>query len=62
MLMTLFALIAESGDNPGEFRTDVGKALCDLADTYKLPGVAPEIAKEARDFANTWSSLVSFKI
>ena len=30
---------------------NVRKALCDLADDYKLPGVAPEIAQEARNAA-----------
>jgi hypothetical protein len=51
MLMTLFTLFADTGENPDGFRTDVKKALCDLADNYKLPGVAPEMAKEARDAA-----------
>jgi hypothetical protein len=51
MLMTLFTLIAEMGENPDGSRTTVKKALCDLTDDYKLQGVAPEIAKEARDSA-----------
>jgi hypothetical protein len=38
-------------ESPDRFRTDVKQALCDLADNYKLPGVAPEIAKEAREAA-----------
>jgi hypothetical protein len=51
MLMTLFSIIADMGENPEGFRTDVRKALLDLADDYNMPGVAPEIAKEARDCA-----------
>jgi hypothetical protein len=51
MLMTLFSLIADMAENPDRFRADVKQALCDLADNYKLPGVAPEIAKEAREAA-----------
>jgi hypothetical protein len=51
MLMTLFSLIADMAEDPDGFRTDVKKALFDLTDDYDLPGVAPEIAKEARDAA-----------
>ena len=51
MLMTLFSLIADMAEDPDGFRTDVKKALFDLTDDYGLPGVAPEIAKEARDSA-----------
>jgi hypothetical protein len=51
MLMTLFSLIADMGEDPDGFRTDVKKALLDLTDDYNLPGVAPEMAKEARDAA-----------
>jgi hypothetical protein len=51
MLMTLFSLIADMADNPDRFRTDVKNALFDLTDGYNLRGVAPEIAKEARDAA-----------
>jgi hypothetical protein len=51
MLMMLFTLIADTGENPDGFRTDVKKALCDVTDNYSLAGVAPEIAKEARDAA-----------
>jgi hypothetical protein len=51
MLMTLFSLIADMAESPDRFRTDVKQTLCDLADNYNLPGVAPEIAKEARDTA-----------
>jgi hypothetical protein len=51
MLMTLFSLIADMVENPDGFRTDVKKALCDLTDNYNLPGVTPEMAKEARDAA-----------
>ncbi|MDB5604264.1 MAG: hypothetical protein JWP25_1164 [Bradyrhizobium sp.] len=51
MLMTLFSLIADMMEDPDGFRTDVKKALLDLADDYNLPGVAPETAKEARDAA-----------
>ena len=51
MLMLLFSLIADMSENPDGFRTDVERALCDLADDCKLPGVAPEIAQEARHAA-----------
>jgi hypothetical protein len=51
MLMTLFALIADMAENPDGFRTNVKEALYDLTDGYSLSGVAPEIAKEARDAA-----------
>ena len=51
MLMTLFSLIADMAEDPDGFRTDVKKALFDLTNDYDLPGVAPEIAKEARDAA-----------
>jgi hypothetical protein len=51
MLMTLFSLLADSSEDPVGFRADIKKALCDLTDDYKLSGVAPEIAKEARDAA-----------
>jgi hypothetical protein len=51
MLMTLFSLIADMAEHPDGFRTDVKKALFNLTDDYNLPGVAPEIAKEARDAA-----------
>lgn len=51
MLMTLFTLIADMAENPDGFRTDVKKALYDLTDNYNLPGVAPEMAQEARDAA-----------
>jgi hypothetical protein len=48
MLMTLFSIIADMGNDPDDFRKHVRKALCDLTDDYKLPGIAPEMAKEAR--------------
>ena len=48
MLTLLFNLIADMSENPDGFRTDTRTALCELADNYKLPGVAPEIAQEAR--------------
>jgi hypothetical protein len=51
MLMLLFSLMADMSENPDGFRADIKRALCDLTDDYKLPGVAPEIAKEARDAA-----------
>ena len=51
MLTLLFHLIADMSENPDGFRTDTKIALCELADDYKLPGVAPEIALEARDAA-----------
>jgi len=51
MLTLLFNLIADMSENTDGFRTDTKTALCELADVYKLPGVAPEIAQEARDTA-----------
>lgn len=51
MLMTLFSIIADMGKDPDGFRSDVRKALCDLTDDYGLPGVSPEMAKEAREAA-----------
>jgi hypothetical protein len=51
MLTLLFSLIADMSENPDGFRTDTRTALCELADSYNLPGVAPEIAREARDAA-----------
>jgi hypothetical protein len=51
MLMTLFSIIAEMGNDPHDFRTNVRKALCDLTENYDLPGIAPEMAKEARKSA-----------
>jgi hypothetical protein len=51
MLMTLFSIVADMADDPDGFRTDVKKALLDLTDDYNLPGIAPEMAKEARDAA-----------
>ena len=51
MLTLLFNLIADMSENPDGFRTDTRTALCDLADDYKSPGVAPEIAQEARNAA-----------
>jgi hypothetical protein len=51
MLMTLFSLIADMAEDPDGFRTDVKKALLDLTDDYNLPGIAPEMAKEAREAA-----------
>lgn len=48
MLMTLFSIIADMGNDPHDFRRNVRKALCDLTDDYALPGIAPEIANEAR--------------
>jgi hypothetical protein len=51
MLMTLFSLIADTAGDPDGFRTDVKKALFDLADHHSLPGVAPGVAEEARNAA-----------
>jgi hypothetical protein len=51
MLTLLFNLIADMSENPDGFRTDTRTALCELADDYKLPGVALEIAQEARNTA-----------
>jgi hypothetical protein len=48
MLTLLFSLIADMSENPDGFRADARTALCELADDHKLPGVAPEIAREAR--------------
>jgi hypothetical protein len=51
MLMTLFAILADTAENPEGFRADVKKALLDLSDDYKLAGIPPETAREARDAA-----------
>ena len=51
MLTLLFNLIADTSENPDGFRADTRTALCELADDYKLPGVAPGIAQEARSAA-----------
>ncbi|HMF50287.1 MAG TPA: hypothetical protein VK603_16665 [Candidatus Saccharimonadales bacterium] len=51
MLTLLFSLIADMSENPDGFRAYTRTALCELADDYKLPGVAPEIALEARNAA-----------
>jgi hypothetical protein len=51
MLTLLFNLIADMSENSEGFRADTRTALCELADDYKLPGVAPEIAQEARSAA-----------
>ena len=61
MLMTLFSLLADKAEDPDGFRTNVKKALFDLADNYKVPGVAPEIVMEAREAANRLS-LAFFKM
>jgi hypothetical protein len=37
MLMTLFRVMSEMSEDPDGFRSDVHKALIDLAATYKLP-------------------------
>jgi hypothetical protein len=51
ILMTLFSLLADMAEDPDGFRTIVKQALFDLTDNYKVPGVAPEIVKEAREAA-----------
>jgi hypothetical protein len=51
MLTLLFNLFADMSENPDGFRADTRTALCEIADDYKLPGIAPEIAREARDAA-----------
>jgi hypothetical protein len=51
MLMTLFSIVADMSENPNGFRTDVKKALFDLADSHSMHGIPPEIAKEARESA-----------
>jgi hypothetical protein len=51
MLMTVFSLLADMAEDPEGFRTNVKQALFDLTDNYKVPGVAPEIVKEAREAA-----------
>jgi hypothetical protein len=51
MLMTLFSIIADMGNDPDGFRTSVKKALLDLTDDYALPGIAVETATEARNSA-----------
>jgi hypothetical protein len=51
MMMTLFSILADIAEDPDGFRTKVKQALFDLTDNYKVPGVAPEIVKEARKAA-----------
>jgi hypothetical protein len=51
MLMTLFSIVADMGENPEGFRTDVKKALLDLTDDYNLPGIPADTAREARETA-----------
>jgi hypothetical protein len=51
MLMTLFAIVADTAENPEGFRADVKKALLDLVDDYALTGISLETAREARDAA-----------
>jgi hypothetical protein len=48
MFAMLFSLIAGMAEDPDGFRADTRTALCDIIDDYKLPGVSPEIAQEAR--------------
>jgi hypothetical protein len=51
MLMTLFSIVADMGENPEGFLTEVRKALLDLTDDYNLPGIPDDTAREARDTA-----------
>jgi hypothetical protein len=51
MLMTLFNILADMAQNPNGFRADVKKTLFDLTDEYDLAGIAPDVAKEAREAA-----------
>jgi hypothetical protein len=51
MLMTVFALLADSAEDPDGFRADIKEALLKLTDNYNLSGIAPETADEARDAA-----------
>ncbi|WP_213775071.1 hypothetical protein [Bradyrhizobium sp. dw_78] len=51
MLMTLFGILADMAQDPDGFRTDVKKALFDLADEYSLSGISPAMATEAREAA-----------
>jgi hypothetical protein len=48
---TVQHLGADAAEDPDGFRSDVRKALLDLTDDYKLPGISPETAQEARDTA-----------
>jgi hypothetical protein len=52
MLMTLFRVVSEMADDPAGFRSDVHKALVDLAATYTLPslpeGAEPKIRAAAK--------------
>jgi hypothetical protein len=45
----LFSILADMAEDPDGFRSNVRRALLDLTDDYKLPGVSP--AREARDTA-----------
>jgi hypothetical protein len=51
MLMTLFAILADTAENPEGFRADVKKALLNLVDDYNLSSIPPETAREVRDAA-----------
>jgi hypothetical protein len=51
MLMTLFSILADMAKDPEGFRSDVRTALLALTDDYKLPGISPETAREARGSA-----------
>jgi hypothetical protein len=51
MLMALFSILADMANDPERFRTDVRTARLNLTEDYDLPGIEPDVAKEARDTA-----------
>jgi hypothetical protein len=51
MLMTLFSIVADMSEDPEGIRTFLRKELLDLTDSYKLPGIPDDTAREARDAA-----------
>jgi hypothetical protein len=53
MLMTLFRIVADMGDDPENFLFDVRAALLDLVSTYPLPAMPPDAEEEVRHAAQT---------
>ena len=51
MLMTLFRLVANSGDDRDEFLSDVRTSLLELATYYPLPKLPTGTEKEVRGTA-----------
>jgi hypothetical protein len=51
MLMTLFRIVADLGDDPEGFLSGVRTALSDLAASYPLPELPAGAEKQVRDAA-----------